>query len=257
MRPPNAARVGGAALIAGALAFVAVFSYLAARFGYPEVLDGTAPDVLPRLLATGTGGRLAWALYAFLPLVWIPAGVGAFHALRHVREGAMRVAMLFAALSAVAMVLGLARWPSIHWELAQSYAAGGAGERTVLAAMFAGLNAYLGNYIGEFLGELSFSMFFLLSAAAMLHPRSGFPRWMGFLGLFTGVLGLTGMFRNVTAAVDVVAEINNYLLPAWMIVFGIGLLRAEEHGRIRLPRPSVPPEPGAAVQAEAAVPASA
>ena len=34
----------------------------------------------------------------------------------------MRVAMLFAALSSVAMILGLARWPSIHWELAQAYA---------------------------------------------------------------------------------------------------------------------------------------
>src|SRR5689334_13185391 len=101
MRSTTVARVGGAALIVGALAFVAVFSYLAAEFGYPEVLDGTAADVLPRLLATGAAGRFAWALYAFLPLIWIPAGVGAFHALRHVREGAMRVAMLFAALSAV------------------------------------------------------------------------------------------------------------------------------------------------------------
>src|SRR5688500_11992589 len=116
MRPINAAHVGGAALIFGALAFLAVFSYLAARFDYPEILDGAAADVLRRLLATGSEGRLAWALYAFLPLVWIPAGVGAFHALRHVQEGAMRVAMLFATLSAGAMILGLARWPSIHWE---------------------------------------------------------------------------------------------------------------------------------------------
>ncbi|HYH82042.1 MAG TPA: DUF4386 family protein [Longimicrobium sp.] len=255
MRHANVARFGGAALIFGALAFVAVFSYLAARFGYPEVLDGAAADVLPRLLATGAAGRLAWALYAFLPLIWIPAGVGAFHALRHVREGAMRVAMLFAALSAVAMILGLARWPSIHWELAQAYAAGGAGERAVLAAVFAGLNSYLGNYVGEFLGELSFSVFFLLSAGAMLHARSGFPRWLGIVGLFTGVLGLVGMFRNVTNAVDLVAEINNYLLPAWMIAFGIGLWRAKAHALIRLVGPGVLTEASARVRAEAAVPA--
>jgi hypothetical protein len=241
MRPITVARVGGAALIVGALAFVAVFAYLAARFDYPAVLDGAAADVLPRLLATGDAGRRAWALYAFLPLVWIPAGVGAFHALRHVREGAMRTAMFFAALSAVAMTLGLARWPSIHWELAQAYATSAAPERAVLAAVFDGLNAYLGNYVGEFLGELSFSVFFLLSAAAMLHARSGFPRWLGVFGLFTGVFGLVGMFRNVTAAVDVVAEINNYLLPAWMIAFGIGLLRARRP-RNDLVQPPVPAE---------------
>jgi hypothetical protein len=257
MRLPNVVRVGGAALIFGAVAFVAVFAYLAARFDYPAVLDGAAADVLPRLLATGDAGRLAWALYAFLPLIWIPAGVGAFHALRHVHEGAMRVAMHFAALSAVAMILGLARWPSIHWELAQTYVTSGAGERTVLATVFDGLNTYLGNYVGEFLGELAFSVFFLLSAGAMLHARSGFPRWLGVFGLLTGLCGLFGMFRNVTGAVDLVAEINNYLLPAWMIAFGIGLVCAKDHGpigRVRLP---VVPEPGAGVPAEPALRASA
>jgi hypothetical protein len=48
-------RAGGLALILGALAFLAVFSYLAARFGYPDVLDGVASEVLPRLLSTGSG----------------------------------------------------------------------------------------------------------------------------------------------------------------------------------------------------------
>ena len=48
---------GGISLIGGALAFLGVFSYLAARFQYPEVLDGSAPEVLPVLLATRTTGR--------------------------------------------------------------------------------------------------------------------------------------------------------------------------------------------------------
>jgi drug/metabolite transporter (DMT)-like permease len=33
------------------------------------------------------------------------------------------------------------------------------------------------------------------------------------------------MFRNVTIAVAPVAAVNNYLLPLWMIVFGVVLLR--------------------------------
>ena len=90
----------------------------------------------------------------------------------------------------------------------------------------AGLNSYLGNYLGQFLGELSVSVFFLLSATAMLARDAGFPRWMGYLGVATAVAGLVGMFRNVTGAVAPVAAVNNYLLPLWMIVFGVGLLRA-------------------------------
>jgi hypothetical protein len=237
MRTNTTIRAGAVALIGGAAAFLAVFSFLAARFDYPQVLDGSAADVLPKLLATGTVGRAVWALYGFLPLIWIPAGVGAFHALRSVREGSVRTAMLFAVIAAISMMLGLLRWPSVHWALAEAYAAGGASERAVIAAAFAGLNSYLGNYIGEFLGELSFSLFFLLSALAMLVPASGFPRWIGYLGAVTAAAGLVGMFRNVTDMVDPVAAVNNYLLPLWMIVFGTGLLR---YARAALPQATAP-----------------
>lgn len=149
---------GGIALVGGALAFLGVFSYLAARFQYPEVLDGSAPEVLPALLATGATGRTVWALYGVLPLVFIPAGVGAFEALRNRASGPMRVGMLFAFLAAFSMMLGLMRW----WELARAWTAAAENDRLVLAAVFDGLNRYLGNFIGEFLGELGFSVFFVL-----------------------------------------------------------------------------------------------
>ena len=225
MRNFTTDRIGGVFLIGGAIAFMAVFAYLGAQFNYPDVLDGSAAEVLPKLLATGATGRAVWALYGLLPLIWIPAGVGAFHALRHVREGSMRVAMQFALISALTMMLGLLRWPSIHWSLAQAYTTSGEADRTAIAATFAGLNSFLGNYVGEFLGELSFSVFFLLSGLAMLARRSGFPRWIGYLGLITAVAGLIGMFRNVTNAVAPIAAVNNYLLPLWMIIFGVALIR--------------------------------
>jgi uncharacterized protein DUF4386 len=218
-------RAGGIALIAGAMAFLGVFTFLAARFDYPAVLDGSAAEVLPSLLATGATGRAVWAVYGFLPIIWIPAGVAAFHALRSVREGSARIGMQLAMIGAISMMLGLLRWPSMHWTLAEAYTRADESERAAIASVFAGLNSYLGNYIGEFLGELSVSLFFLLSALAMLERDSGFPRWMGYLGVVTAVAGLVGMFRNVTDAVALVASVNNYLLPLWMIVFGAGLLR--------------------------------
>ncbi|HET9040880.1 MAG TPA: DUF4386 family protein [Gemmatimonadales bacterium] len=225
MREQTIIRAGGAALVAGAVAFLGVFAFLAARFDYPAVLDGTAAEVLPRLLATGATGRAVWAVYGFLPLIWIPAGVGTFHAFRNLREGSTRAGMLFATLAAITMMLGLLRWPSVHWRLAEAYARSGEPERAAIATVFGGLNSYLGNYIGEFLGELCVSLFFLLSALAMLERNAGFPRWMGYLGATTATAGLVGMFRNVTDVVAPIAAVNNYLLPLWMIVFGAGLLR--------------------------------
>jgi hypothetical protein len=225
MRRATTIRIGGAFLVGGALAFMGVFAFLAARFNYPQVLDGNASEVLPALLATGATGRAVWAVYGLLPLIWIPAAVAAFQALREVREGSMRVAMLFATVSSISMVLGLLRWPSIHWSLAQAYATGAETERAAISVLFAGLNSFLGNYVGEFLGELAFSVFFLISALAMLAPGARFPRWVGYLGVAAALLGLVGMFRNVTGVVSPIAAVNNYLLPLWMIVFGVALIR--------------------------------
>jgi hypothetical protein len=221
---------GGLALVGGAVAFLGVFSYLASSFHYPEVLDGRAQDVLPALLATGSSGRAAWALYSVLPLVFIPAGIGAFEALHERAAGPMRVGALFAMLAALSMMLGLMRWPSVHWELARAWPAAAGGERLVLTAVFDGLNRYLGNYIGEFLGELSFSMFFVLSGVGLRRHQHA-PRWLSWWGIATGVLGLIGMWRNVTPAVDAVAAANNYLLPAWMIGFGVWLVSASRRTR--------------------------
>jgi hypothetical protein len=225
MREQAVVRAGGAALIVGAVAFLGVFAFLAARFDYPSILDGRAGEVLPRLRAIGPTGRAVWALYGFLPLVWIPAGVGAFYALRGPHEGSMRIGMMLALVAAIAMMLGLLRWPSIHWVLAEAYAQGEPAERSAIAALFTGLNSYLGNYIGEFLGELSISVFFLLSALAILARDSAWPRWMGYVGVVTAIAGLVGMFRKTTKVVAPNAALNNYLLPIWMVVFGSGLLR--------------------------------
>jgi hypothetical protein len=217
-------RFGGIVLAGGALAFLAVFSYLAASFNYPDVLDGPAGTVLPSLLATGSRGRLVWTIYAFLPLIWIPAGVAAYEALAPVRRGAMRLALCFAIVAALAMMLGLMRWPSMHWNLALAYATAAPPEQAVLAATFDGLNTYLGNFIGEFLGELAVSLFFLLTSLVWLQSPAR-SRWLGWIGVVTAIAGLMGMFRNVTGLVAPVAELNNYLLPLFMIILGVALAR--------------------------------
>jgi hypothetical protein len=85
----------------------------------------------------------------------------------------MQVAMLLATVSAVVMMLGLLRWPGLHWVLAEAYTSAETAGPATIRAIFAAFNSYLGNFIGEFLGELSLNLFFLISAAAMLPRRSG------------------------------------------------------------------------------------
>lgn len=213
---------GGLSFVIGALAFVAVFSYLAANFNYPAILDGSAAEVLPRLRAGGFTMRATWALYAFLPLLLVPGAVAAYFACPASR-GRMTLALLFASLGALAMCLGLMRWPSVHWVLADAYAQSSVDAKSSLGAVFVGLNIYLGNYIGEFLGELCLGLFFLL-AGLSVRDEARFPKWLGWSGVAFALLFVLGAFRNVLPAVQPVADVNNALLPLWMIVFGASLV---------------------------------
>ena len=212
---------GGFCFIAGALAFVGVFSYLAAKFGYPAVLDGSAAEVLPRLRNGGATMRAVWATYAFLPLFLVPGALGAFFACPASRPR-MTLALVAAALGTLAMCLGLMRWPSIHWALAEAYVQPGA-DPAAIAAVFQGLNLYLGNYIGEFLGESMLAAFFLLSGLS-LNAELRYPKWLGWTGAAFAVLFFLGAFRNVASAVQGIADLNNSLLPLWMIMLGSSLI---------------------------------
>jgi hypothetical protein len=202
-----------------------VFFWLAARFDYPDVLDRSAADVLPQLLALGATGRALWAVYACIPLLLIPAAIGTRALLRDAAPNALQAAGLLAAIAAVTMMVGLARWPTIQWELALSYASASPEGRLLLDGIFSGLNVYLGNFLGEFIGEIAMNGYFMLTGFAALRAAD-WPRWFGIAGMVTGTAGLVGAFRNVTGVVQPVADVNNYLLMVWLVVMGIMIFRA-------------------------------
>jgi Domain of unknown function (DUF4386) len=220
---------GGVSFVTAAVTFVSVFTYLALNFDYPAILDGSASEVLPRLLSGGTLMRATWALYAFLPLLLVPGAVGTYLACPASR-GRMTLALLAACLGAMAMCLGLVRWPSIHWALAEADNQSGQEVRSSLAAVFTGLNLYLGNYIGEFLGELCLAAFFLLSSSSLLS-EGRFARWLGWCGIAFAFLFLVGAFRNFFPLVQPVADVNNVLLPLWMVMLGVSLIWSSRNAK--------------------------
>lgn len=216
---------GGWSLIIAALLFMAVFGYLAGAFNYPGVLDGSAGEVFPRLLALGATGRAVWAVYGMIPLLLVPAGLGIHAALTPRAPSLGRYALIFALAAAGAMMAGLLRWPSIQWALAERYVVSTTpAEQGAIAAVFAGLNSYLGNFIGEFLGELTLNLSFLFTALGLRRVPSC-PKWIATAGLVAAVLGLVALWRNVTPLVAQAAAVENYVLPAWMILLGVALVR--------------------------------
>lgn len=216
---------GGGSLIAATLLFSAVFMVLARSFGYPDVLDLPAAQVLPQLLALGSGGRAVWVLYGLIPLLLLPTAMGVYAAGRHAAPLTAMVALICALLSAAAMMAGLLRWPSLHWQLALAYADASPGAREAITVVFAASNSYLGNFVGEFLGELFLNSFFLCAAIVLTRAASSGRRWLMVAGASASLLGGLAMLRNVITWVEPIAALNNVVLPIWMLVLGVALAR--------------------------------
>ncbi len=220
-------KIGGIFSLFGGLAFIGVFTYLAINFNYPDILDGNAYQVLPKLIERGFQMRAIWAIYAFLPLILIPAALGTYAYLKNKNNSLAIAGLIFATVAALANMLGLMRWPSIHWTLAQKFTPATVEQQATIDAVFQGLNVYLGNYIGEFLGELTMNLWFLTIGLVLIKVK-GKLKYFAYLAIITAVLGFIGGFRNITSIVSLAAEINNYLLPAFLIVLGIFLLRVKK-----------------------------
>jgi hypothetical protein len=242
-------RIAGLLYVTAALAFVAVFGWLAQHFGYPDVLDAPAATVLPALLALGSTGRAVWALYALLPLILIPAAVFAepMHGVPSRRLGTLSVVLQVGA--AVSMMIGLLRWSTAQWVLAEAWPTAAPALREAITVQFDLLNRFLGNGMGEFVGELFLYGAFVVQGTAF--RRTGRPRALTVLALATGVSGWVGMFRNVTQSVQPIADVANILLPLYLIVLGGWLLRTGD----ALPIDRARLAPGGAIEAAAASPA--
>jgi hypothetical protein len=230
-------RRAGVALIFASLAFVAVFTYLAMAFGYPDVLDRSAAEVLPQLAAGGPRLRLVWYLYGILPLGLVFAGAGSAAVLQRGGGHLRALGVSAAVVAGVAMMLGLLRWPTIMWTLARHWQNGSPAAHPALAAMFDAGNLFLGNLIGEFVGEVATATWFI--ALGVAFRRDG-RRLAGSLGIAAGVVLAVAALRNITAMVAPAAELNNLTLPAWLFTLGVLFLRDRHRVAGRTPAASLP-----------------
>jgi hypothetical protein len=71
------------------------------------------------------------------------------------------------------------------------------------------------------------NMWFLTIGLVLITVKDKL-KYFGYCAIIIAVLGFIGGFRNVTSVVSMVAEINNFLLPAFLIVLGIFLLRVKK-----------------------------
>lgn len=221
--------VGGWSLIVFTLLYLGVQAYLMVVHNYPALVNHpalTIQGLIPVLLTEGRLLTIVITIFALLPLLLIPGSVGAYYAFKNVNEPAMRMAVLFAFIVAMGMVLSLMQWPSFNLYIAGAYAGADEGQRGVLKAVLLAHNAYFGVYIGGVVVSICSAVWFLLTGFTMLQAKK-FPVLIGWLGIVVGIYLLLAMINSFGIFPSVISDIIYHLAPLdaiWLLVYGISLL---------------------------------
>ena len=213
---------GGLSFVVGALAFVAVFSYLAATFDYPAILEGSAAEVLPRLRGGGSLMRATWALYAFLPLLLIPRRRGDLPRLP-VKPGP-HDARAGCGVS----------WRARHVPGTDALAQHSLGLGRCICGIECGCPKQPCRRVPRpksLPGQLHRGVLGRTVPRSLLPPIGSVARRRDAVsevarlerhGVRRVVPG--GALRNATPMVQPIADVNNILLPLWMVVLGASLV---------------------------------
>jgi hypothetical protein len=206
--------------VAGAALANIAFTGLGSVFGYPDVLQEPAAEVLARFYdnqAAVTGWFLVLAASSAL------LGVIAVRVGRLSRHPAMRLAVPVGVAASVVQVVGLMRWPL----LVPGWAADSVGGDPVAAAAaqdaFTTASHVLGTLVGETLGYLLTATWTLLVVVALGRRFAG--TWFSALGGLSAALILAGVLVPLDVAGADQTNFFGYVLwSLWLVAFAVVLL---------------------------------
>lgn len=222
--------VGGWSLIAFGIIYLGFQLIFLIIYDFPGINYGPDKEVFPLLLAGGLTLQILLTIYSLLPLLLIPASVGAYYAFRDVNEPALRVGVLFATLAALGLTVSLMRWPSLHWYLARFFGQADPGQQVIISVFFHGLDSYVGIFAGGFLSKVTLIVWFFIISFAMIRAI-GFPTWIGYLGIITSVYLLITLPMPLGIYHNVISNVLNVIAPLefiWLMLFGVSLLFYKE-----------------------------
>ena len=224
--------LAGLFLIAVPLAFNVVFTLLAARCDYPDILRRPTQEVLTRFSAGGTGLITLWWAFALTAVLFAPLVVLVSAALDDADPTLLTMATTVGVLAAAVQFLGLVRWPFLVPYLARASADGEAtpAQQQTVDIVFQSFNRYLGVAVGEHLGYGLTGAWSVLAGVAMTDGAE-VSSILGFAGIGVGAALIVCSLEFVGAHERDGWKLAEKLTPVtyvtwsmWLIAAGVALL---------------------------------
>jgi Domain of unknown function (DUF4386) len=219
--------IGGIAAVMGVVIFV-LGGVIGAATGGPDTVIPETGDGLTTwvgdVVDNRTGFDIGTGMVVLAGILLAVALLGFYDVLRDAGP-AMILAPVLGIFGLVLVTISHSLPIVMAEEFASDFAGAGPSARITLQTtgdLMAG-TALATNYVGDL---LLWAVAVPLFGLAAVRTRA-VPRWIGWLGLFVGVVGgWIGAFGIVSSAVEDITAIGFLAFFVWMIAMGVALLRA-------------------------------
>lgn len=203
----------GVVLIVAIVLVQVPFAILASTFDYPDILREPAAVVLARYRDGGVTLTLTWYAFAASVLPMLVVMVRLPHALA-LSPPSRSVAVVAAALSGAAQLVGLLRWTLVVPVIAAHAAAH--GDTPAVALVFEVQHQLFGVLLGEHVGQLMLAVWTWVVLGAPELPRA--LSWCGRLSALLVVVGLVDGWATVRPLGVDVSALPVVGFGAWALV---------------------------------------
>lgn len=203
----------------------AFYSSLSLSQSFASAIMNTGyENFIAALAAVTQAEKLIWISAAFIPLLFIPASMGYYSALRPTSPYIAGFMILAFTFSALAYCASLARWSLIHLNAPELWEKASESDKQAIGKAIVFLDSYMGNIIGTLVAEGMLSAGFYLMAYAM-HKAERFPRWLISFIILVAVWLSFSLLRipyPVLSGVHMWGEML-LILPLLFIALGLGM----------------------------------
>lgn len=214
----------------GLLIFIPTF-VLGAAINWPDSLDDPASIALPRLLENEGAVRLGYFAYLIYSILFAISIALLSEIVFGKKAGIlMRIVIALAVASALARSIGIVRWLSPMFDLAEiSKGAKTAEEQFTISTTFETLNSY-GGTIGEVLGVSLFAAIAILLLSIGNVKENTLPKWFSFFGLVSaiGLLWTSVEILGVDPG-SIAILLGTTLVQFWFLCIGFWLIYKSAH----------------------------
>ena len=218
----------GLALIGESLLIFVPLIVLGAAIGWPASLDDPADIALPRLLENEAAVRFGYLAYLAYSVLFLPIAVFATEWLTRAgtKTTAIRIAIGMATASAALRAIGIVRWLSTMFPLAEQWQdSTSSASQDTLAIQFEATNNF-GGAIGEQLGVSLFAALWLAFTTVAIWRSA--PRWVAVCSALTAALMALPLIELVGLDGGPLVSVGSTAITLWLFATGIAMVRSSQ-----------------------------